>query len=594
MASIKQILPPNPATNRGSPSHLGYFGNTKGSHMVYPCGNTIVIRNMEDPLDTDIYYEHTCQTTCAKYSYSGYYICSGDVQGNVRIWDTTQKEHPLKLTIKALSGAVHDISWTGDSQRIAVVGEGREKLGVVFLWDAGSSVGEITGQTKTLLSCDLKNNRPFRLITAGEDAYSCWFEGPPFKFKKSIKDIHNRFINCCRFSPDGVYCACCGSDKIVSVLDGKTGELKYTKTEHKAGVYSITWSPDSKTFITSSADKTCKLWNAEDGSILQTYNLGSTTDDQQLGSVWTSKGPITLSLGNEMNILNVDGSIVETIQGHVKPVCALQNFGEYLFSASNEGRVFRWEKATGKNCKINGKGHATRINQLLNIDQKYIATLGADDCVKFIDLEKLEYVESVATESPANYGVSLGNNTIVVCTNKAIKVISNFKVVQTIDIANGVSCVAVSADKNRLLAGVQETDIIQEYTVTGSKLTYVKDITDGVSGTTNVIVFSDDGKYLITADASRYITLRNAEDYSILHNRWVPHNSRVNKAAFNADSTLIATAGADSYSYILNVETKAVTPLGRLHPTGVNDVFFNDDGSVYTCGADCAIKVVSL
>ncbi|GAT99068.1 66 kda stress protein putative [Entamoeba histolytica] len=222
MTKVTQVYAPLPSVTRGKPVHIGYNDHNKmGTHIVYPTGNCIVIKNVNNPLDTDIYYEHTSETTCAKYSPSGYYICSGDVQGNVRIWDTTQKEHPLKFSFKALSGPIYDIAWTGDSQRICVVGEGKEKLGSVFMWDAGSSVGEISGQTKTLLSCDFRGTRPFRLITTGEDNYPCWFEGPPFKFKKSMKDIHSRFINCGRFSPDGSLCVCVSSDKSISVFDGK-------------------------------------------------------------------------------------------------------------------------------------------------------------------------------------------------------------------------------------------------------------------------------------------------------------------------------------------------------------------------------------
>ncbi len=49
------------------------------------------------------------------------------------------------------------------------------------MWDSGSSVGEITGHSKNLLTCDFKPNRPYRVVTGGEDFAACWFEGPPFK-----------------------------------------------------------------------------------------------------------------------------------------------------------------------------------------------------------------------------------------------------------------------------------------------------------------------------------------------------------------------------------------------------------------------------
>lgn len=51
-----------------------------------------------------------------------------DASGKIRIWDTTQKEHLLKYEYTPISGKVKDIAWTEDSKRIAVVGDGREKL----------------------------------------------------------------------------------------------------------------------------------------------------------------------------------------------------------------------------------------------------------------------------------------------------------------------------------------------------------------------------------------------------------------------------------------------------------------------------------
>ena len=586
---------PLPHTTRGRPIHIGYSHVDRfGTHIVYPTGSSIVIRNLANPLDTDIYYEHTNETTCAKYSPSGYYICSGDSQGNVRIWDTTQKEHPLKLELKVLSGPVYDIAWTGDSQRICVVGEGREKLGYVFMWDAGSSVGEISGQTKTLLSCDFKQQRPFRLITTGEDNYPCWFEGPPFKFKKSMKDIHTRFINCAKFSPDGTLCVCVSSDKMVSVYDGKTGELKYKKTEHKAGVYGVAFSDDSKTFMTASADKTCKLWNAEDGTVLKTIEIGKEVNDQQLGILATKYGPISVSLSGRMNLLDFEtGEVKEIMEGHTNPVTAIANAGEYLYSASNDGHIVRWEKATGKAVGFSGNGHSIRINDIIICDDR-IATLSTDDTVKFADAATLTYTDSVATESPANQGV-YNAGVLYVATNKGIKVIKGTEVIQTVSLPNGVASIAITADKKTIAAGCRVDSVIKMYTIEADgQLTFKSDLTEEVQGTVYCMEFSTDGKYFIHSDDSRTILLRNAETFEVLYQRWIPHTSKVSKVAFNAENTLIATAGQDSNTYILNVETKAITSLGRTHKLGVNDVFIDTDGKVFTCGADSSIKVSVL
>ena len=80
-------------------------------------GNSVVIRDIENPAIADIYTEHSQKATVAKYAPSGFYIASGlfskfwtwlvsqwafgnlfqaDKSGKVRIWDTVNKEHILK------------------------------------------------------------------------------------------------------------------------------------------------------------------------------------------------------------------------------------------------------------------------------------------------------------------------------------------------------------------------------------------------------------------------------------------------------------------------------------------------------------------
>jgi WD40 repeat protein len=50
-----------------------------------------------------------------------------DQSGKVRIWDTVNKEHLLKNEFQPIGGLIKDIAWSPDSQRMVVVGEGRER-----------------------------------------------------------------------------------------------------------------------------------------------------------------------------------------------------------------------------------------------------------------------------------------------------------------------------------------------------------------------------------------------------------------------------------------------------------------------------------
>ena len=68
-----------------------------------------------------------------------------------------------------LGGTVKDIAFTDDNpQKLIVVGSGQKRAACV---DTGSKSkkGDITGHTGTVLTCDLKVPKPWKLVVSGED-----------------------------------------------------------------------------------------------------------------------------------------------------------------------------------------------------------------------------------------------------------------------------------------------------------------------------------------------------------------------------------------------------------------------------------------
>lgn len=53
----------------------------------------------------------------------------------------------------------------------------------MFLFDTGTSNGNLSGQSRPMSSIDFRPARPYRLVSASEDNTVGIFEGPPFKFK---------------------------------------------------------------------------------------------------------------------------------------------------------------------------------------------------------------------------------------------------------------------------------------------------------------------------------------------------------------------------------------------------------------------------
>ena len=532
-----------------------------------------------------MYFEHTCATTVAQYSPSGYYIASGDVNGNVRVWDTTQKEHPLKIELKVLSGAINDIAWSPDSQRILVVGDGRERYGAVFMWDAGSSVGEISGHTKTLNTCDFKPTRPFRVITAGEDMSVNWFEGPPFKFKKSIKD-NSRFVNCVRFSPDGAFFATGSSDKKIILYDGKTGEkVAEFPAEHKGSVYSLAWSPDSKTLLSASADKSVIFWDVAERKPTNVVKFGSNAEQMQTACVWVNDTPISLSLDGDLYYLSpTSPEPVKVIRGHNKFITAMAVDGDTIITASFDARLLMW-KTDGSNDKINGAGHSNQISRVA-IAGGNLFTAGMDDTVRVVDLAKKEYVCSFAMDGPV-YDIDgkKSGSRVVAVTKKAAAVFNASGVVSKADLTFEASCGAISPDEKIVAVGGNDHKVH----LMSADLKETSSFE--CAGELTCVRFSPNGKYLATADSSRNIFVWEVATQKKIVEGWQFHTAKINSLCWNADSVRLASGGLDSAFYIWNVEAPT-TRVEMLNATvgGINAICWLDDNTVITAGQDCAMK----
>ena len=223
-----QVLP-QPLTERGSQTRIA---STKDS--VVFCNGCIVYLS---PLDlnyasdkTSCFQGHTVKVNVAAPSPNGEWIASGDDQGCVRIW-AARPPHAQKYDYRLIPGAIKDISWSPDSKRIAVCGDGgRSSVSAVCIaYDTGSKQGDIIGHTKAVTCIAYRPIPPFRIITGGEDFNVCFHEGPPLKFMRSQPNAHSNFVNAVAFSPSGDLACSCGSDGVLNFYAGDTGDILTTR-----------------------------------------------------------------------------------------------------------------------------------------------------------------------------------------------------------------------------------------------------------------------------------------------------------------------------------------------------------------------------
>ena len=373
-----------PATVRGRGVLLGVHAGR--DVVAYANGKAIVVRSLTDPSDVRVYDGHQYPTTVARLSPNGEWVASGDVAGHVRVWGLNE-DMTLKAEHHPLSGAVDDIAWSDDGQRIVACGDGRGSVfAKAFMWDTGNAVGDISGATKRVNSVDFKPGRPYRVVAGSEDFTVSLYAGPPFKFDATAHK-HANFVNCVRYAPDGSRFASVGSDGVGKIYDGKTGATLADIPPGKLGkgpghtgtIYACSWSPDGARVLTAGADKTCRLWSAPADlaagatcELLGVYPCGGSNPgvgDMQVGCAFAGERAFALSLDGDLRELDL-GAVdderarasgakrpISVIRGHPKPVAWLAATPERVYAAGlgalgdGAGQTLRWSAS----------GEATRV-----------------------------------------------------------------------------------------------------------------------------------------------------------------------------------------------------------------------------------------
>ncbi|OUL35782.1 hypothetical protein BV372_09765, partial [Nostoc sp. T09] len=126
-----------------------------------------------------------------------------------------------------------------------------------------------------------------------------------------------------------------------AVYGVKDIELK-TLTRHSAPVYSVSFSPDSKTLASTSADRTIKLWSL-DGKLLKTFT-GHSNSVNSVSFSPDGKTIASASADNTIKLWSLDGKLLKTFTGHSDSVnsVSFSPNGKTIASASADTTIKLW------------------------------------------------------------------------------------------------------------------------------------------------------------------------------------------------------------------------------------------------------------
>jgi WD40 repeat protein len=183
---------------------------------------------------------------------------------------------------------------------------------------------------------------------SGEVQLLTWPEGEVLYHFGDNTDLVTRIA----FDTEGKRLAVAASDhaaKIWNLSQHHAPVLAFTLTGHAGPVLAIGFSPSAQSIVTTSADRSLKVWSSHDGRLLRTFShhteaIHALAFRPQLAG---DTAPVTCASAGDDRTVRVwqpeIGRMVRIVRGHEGSIFALAwtNDGAALFSAGKEGIIRR-------------------------------------------------------------------------------------------------------------------------------------------------------------------------------------------------------------------------------------------------------------
>ena len=596
---------PSPKTAQGYASCFVISKDKKW--LGYIVKNIVVIRKMENLLESKSYTKHICEVTALAFHPEGKLAASADIKGNISFWNIDKLFEEKKIE-NAFSGKINGLDFTEDGTKLLMFGEGKKKFAKVINWEMKNEVGEIGNVAKTLISGCFNTKKPYRLMVGGDDGKVNFYEGVPFKYKCEFKEHLGKFVSDIQCSPDGEKFISVGFDKKVVIYDAKEGQIldqfDTSKIEngHKMAIISCAYLDDAR-LATCSIDRTVKIWDLNEKKLLFTLipaegKLG--TPYIFCGIVCDGKKIVAVSLNGTLYSWDVetldDNKLPDLIlYGHQNPVTSLdmaKNAKEIITGDTNNLVLIWGEDGLAKVLYEGGKEKKGISHIALSFDESlvYITEVqGNLLCFDRASGEKKFEIEDIKGNFKGIVPSRKNNDELYALQTKILFKIKEGKVEKKETLSFESKCLEVNEDLEEILIGDKKGKLH----IFGMDLKE-KEKKDIHYGEYQVIKLSPDGKLIASGDNQRTILIYEADTKNVICDRFGFHTGSIFDLDWTTDSKFLASASLDCNVMIWELETKKrLKNYPNFDGNQINAVrFMNDNKDVVCAGQSCNVKEI--
>lgn len=606
-------------TNLPAFLHLRFFvflllvcnaGQSQGVKLILPIGHTLFV-------------------TSAEFSPDGRLIITASADNTVKVWnaETGMLINDFKIHREGIISA--SISKDGRRVLTGAYDSTARVLNIVT-----GKIELTIGGSKVPLSFAEYSPDEREIITTYIDGTIKIWNSKTGELLKTMKGATD--VNRMEFSPDGKALAVSYDARyFADVWDVDKGSLLFELKGHNDRIQDIHWSPDGKTIITASWDRTVKIWNASDGKLqmtlkghrgfvvsaryLPTQDRVVTTSMDSTARVWdcqTGKPLFSIPLAdkdvNEVNIVQRLGAILVTsdegrarvfdynsgallfqLKGHSSDINTVRFSpdGRQLVTSSNDGTAKVWDMTNGK-LLLDLTGHTQFMTGAdFSPDNKSVITTSLDGTAKIWDPEKgsLSFTLKGHTGTVCFSEFSHDGRKVLTCSNDSTIRIWNTQTGELLYKLEGYSANwsgggHFSPDDNMIVyPSVDVTAKIFDLT-SGTVWRSLKGHTKVISSTQ----FSSDGKLVVTTSEDRLAKIWDVSTGQKIVDL-KGHTFDIISGNFSPDNKIVLTSAQDGTAKVWDTQTgrilhdlKAKVNMitsGTLSPTGDLAAISAEDGT---------------